>query len=490
MKIPFNNSYAALGDTFFSRQAPAAVKSPELIRVNARLAAFLGLDAEALASADSVEMLAGNSVPEGAEPIATVYAGHQFGSWNPQLGDGRAILLGEVIAEDGERYDIQLKGAGETAYSRMGDGRSPLGPVLREYIVSEAMSALGVPTTRSLAAVTTGERVFRDEILPGAILTRVAKSHIRVGTFQYFAARGEVEAVKTLADYVIHRHYPGAGEAQNPYSELLNLVIRNQASLIAKWQSLGFIHGVMNTDNMLVSGETVDYGPCAFMDTHHPDTVYSSIDVGGRYAYKNQPSIGKWNLMWLAQSLLPLLDTSESRAIEIAQEALNSYDSLFQSAYEGIMAKKLGFANTTDETRALFSDFTELLTEHRLDHTLSFWSLAELATADQPRLPTPHALYPLPPAMEPWISRWQAALRNNGHPEQAQALIHAVNPIYIPRNHLVEEAISNATYKGDFEPFHKLVDVLSAPFSFDPDNIRYALPPRPEEVVAKTFCGT
>lgn len=486
MNIAFDNSYSRLGDAFFSRQLPASVKAPQLIRVNARLAAFLGIDPESL----KPDVLAGNTVPEGADPIATVYAGHQFGNWNPQLGDGRAVLLGEVIAEDGERYDIQLKGSGETPYSRMGDGRSPLGPVLREYILSEAMCALGVPTTRSLAAVTTGERVFREEVLPGAILTRVAKSHIRVGTFQFFAARGDAEAVKTLADHVIARHYPEVSDSANPYMGLLHSVIKKQASLIASWQSLGFIHGVMNTDNMLVSGETVDYGPCAFMDTYHPDTVYSSIDVGGRYAYKNQPTIGKWNLMWLAQSLLPFLHETESKAIEVAQGALGDYDQLFESAYDDVMATKLGFASASAETRQLCQDFTTLLTDLELDHTLSFWSLANLAAKDAPNHANPSVLYPLPKKVEPWIQRWQNALREDERPEQAQARMHAVNPIFIPRNHLVEEAIVSATYKGDFEPFHKLVDLLTTPFNFDPDNTRYAMPPTPEQVVAKTFCGT
>jgi uncharacterized protein YdiU (UPF0061 family) len=323
MSVPFNNSYVQLPERFYCRQSPTKVETPGLIRTNPELAQLLGIDPAWLFSDDGIATMAGNLVPEGADPIATVYAGHQFGSWNPQLGDGRAILLGEVIGKDGERYDLQLKGSGQTPYSRMGDGRAPLGPVMREYIVSEAMAALGIPTSRSLAAVTTGEPVYREETLPGAVLARVAKSHIRIGTFQFFAAKDDKEALGLLVDHVLKRHYPNAVEASASLNtralRLLDEVMQAQAKLVASWQMIGFIHGVMNTDNVLLSGETIDYGPCAFMDTYNPETVFSSIDHGGRYAYRNQPGIAHWNVACLAQALVPVIAEKEENAIEIAK---------------------------------------------------------------------------------------------------------------------------------------------------------------------------
>src|SRR6478735_3364067 len=340
--ISFDNSYARLPERFFARVSPAKVREPRIVKVNHALAERLGLDPAQLDAADGAQVLSGNVVPEGAASIALAYAGHQFGGFSPQLGDGRAILLGEVIGPDGARRDLQLKGSGPTPFSRQGDGRAALGPVLREYIVSEAMAALGIPTTRTLAAVATGETVLRETPLPGAVLTRIASSHIRVGTFQFFAARGDVDGIRDLADYVIARHYPEAAAAPNRYRTLLDSVIARQSELVAKWLLVGFIHGVMNTDNMSVAGETIDYGPCAFMDTYDPGTVYSSIDTAGRYAYGNQPRIAKWNLARLAETLLPLLAEDKDAAVAAAQEAIGAFATLFESAYTAGLRRKIG----------------------------------------------------------------------------------------------------------------------------------------------------
>ena len=364
---------------FFARLAPSPVRAPRLVRVNDALAEQLGLDPERLASPDGVAVLAGNRVPDGAEPLAMAYAGHQFGQWVPQLGDGRAILLGEVIDRDGTRRDIQLKGSGHTPFSRAGDGRAALGPVLREYIVGEAMAALGIPTTRALAAVTTGEQVAREKLLPGAVLVRVAQSHVRVGTFQFFAAREDEEALRLLADYVIERHYPDAARSDNPYRALYDAVIARQADLVARWLLIGFIHGVMNTDNMSIAGETIDYGPCAFMDAYHPDTVYSSIDHAGRYAYANQPYIAQWNLAVLAQSLLPLLAESEDAAVAEAQDAINQYPKLFESAHLAGLRAKLGLTQEQDGDKELAKDLLACMAQNKADFTLTFRRLCDLA---------------------------------------------------------------------------------------------------------------
>ncbi|MFT3930856.1 MAG: YdiU family protein [Spongiibacteraceae bacterium] len=487
----FDNSYARLPAHFFSRQSPTPVASPAMIRTNAALAQQLGIDPTWLASADAVGVFSGNQIAEGSEPIATVYAGHQFGGWNPQLGDGRAILLGEIIGRDGRRYDIQLKGSGQTPYSRMGDGRSPLGPVLREYIVSEAMFALGVPTTRSLAAISSGEKVVRDTLLPGAVLTRVASSHIRVGTFQYFSASGDIDAVRILAEHVIDRHYPEAAHAENPHLALLDAVISCQAKLIALWQQLGFIHGVMNTDNMLVCGETIDYGPCAFMDAFNPNQVYSSIDQRGRYAFRNQPPIAHWNLSWLAQSLLPLLDdTDEKAAVAMAQTALDGFATQFQSVYRDGMLKKIGFSQASDENIALLEDLFQRMTESSADYTLTLRRLAELVDTTANNFESVETIYALPDNLNAWIDRWRDLLNHEAvDTAQTQQAMLAMNPAFIPRNHLVEETIQ-AAMQNNFEPFQQLVDVLTQPYRFDGNYSRYALPPRPEQIVEKTFCGT
>lgn len=487
---PLQASYRQLGEQFSSDQQPTPVTDPSLIRVNPALAELLNLSVAELESAEALQVFAGNGVPHNSQPIATVYAAHQFGGWNPQLGDGRAVLLGEIIGKDGRRYDIQLKGAGQTPYSRRGDGRSALGPVLREYLVSEAMAALGIPTTRALAAVTTGEQVVRDTFLPGAILSRVASSHIRIGTFQFFSAQGDIDSVKTLADYVIDRHYPQAGESSDPYSTLLNCVIEAQARLLAQWMAVGFIHGVMNTDNMLVCGETVDYGPCAFMDKYHPQKVFSSIDTHGRYAYAKQPEIAQWNLTWLAQALLPLMDDVEAEAIKKAQVVLGQFVTVFTESYQLLQAEKLGFPSANAEVSTLFSELLALMAEQGEDFTLTFRALTDhLAIDNQARIPS--EIYTLPQAFQPWLARWQGLLdEQNINASSAQALMVSKNPVFIPRNHQIEAAIEEATTKQDFTRFHRLVEVLAQPFEYRQEDKAFAMAPKPEEEVKATFCGT
>jgi len=491
--LRFDNSYLQLPGRFYTELEPTPVASPGPIRVNRALAQKLGIEAAWLESKEGTEVLAGNRLPDGAEPIAMVYAGHQFGGWVPQLGDGRAILLGEVIGSDSVRYDIQLKGSGPTPYSRGGDGRAPLGPVLREYIVSEAMAALGIPTTRALAAVTTGDQVFRHDAvpgaLPGAVLTRVAQSHIRIGTFQYFLARQDTEALRLLVDYVIKRHYPAAAEAENPARALLDAVVVAQAGLVAQWQLLGFIHGVMNTDNMLLSGETIDYGPCAFMDTYRPDTVFSSIDRQGRYAYCNQPGIAHWNLACLAQTLLPVLDTAKEQASALAQDSIDTFPGLFQEAYTSGMALKLGLAGVEAGDESLAGELLELMAREQADFTLAFRRLSDMAQ------PVSAAgvddLFEFPAVFTPWLERWQQRIESDPQtPGERQAGMYQANPVFIPRNHLIAVAIDRAVNEDDFAAFNRLVDLLETPRDYEPGLASFATPPRPEELVSKTFCGT
>ncbi len=415
MNIAFDNTYVKLPDRFFSRQAPSPASAPALIRVNHALAEQLCIDYRWLESAEGINVLAGNSLPEGADPIATAYAGHQFGGWNPQLGDGRAILLGEVIDRNGQRFDLQLKGAGQTPYSRMGDGRAPLGPVLREYIVSESMSAMGIPTSRSLAAVSTGEPVYREETLPGAVLTRVAKSHIRIGTVQFFAARNDVEALRALVDHVIDRHYPEARDHLNPPVRMLELIMQSQARLIVQWQMVGFIHGVMNTDNMLLSGETIDYGPCAFMDQYDPEAVFSSIDHAGRYAYRNQPGIAHWNLACLAQALAPVLGKDEESAIELAKSTLKLFPDMFLAENSKGLRRKLGLTDVADaaaDDEVLAKDFLDLLESNKSDFTLAFRRLSEIASDSSALVAEASikSLYDFSDAFSPWLDRWRTRL--------------------------------------------------------------------------------
>ncbi|MDA7948362.1 MAG: YdiU family protein [Hyphomicrobiaceae bacterium] len=490
--FPFDNSYARLPDRFFARLDPVPVPEPRLIRLNTDLARLLRLDPAQLTSPSGVEVLAGNRVPEGSDPLAMAYAGHQFGNWVPQLGDGRAILLGEVIGNDGVRRDIQLKGSGRTPFSRMGDGRAVLGPILREYIVAEGMAALGVPTTRALAAVLTGEKVAREEFLPGAVLTRVAQSHVRVGTFQFFAARQDDEALKLLADHVIKRHYPDAAKEKNPYLSLLENVVARQAQLVARWQLVGFIHGVMNTDNMSIAGETIDYGPCAFMDTYHPNTVYSSIDHMGRYAYSNQPGIAHWNLAVLAQSLLPLFDADQDKAVEMAQSVINAFPALYDEAYLSGLLAKLGLTPMNERDKDLADDLLTCMAENEADFTLTFRTLCEAATLEPTDADGPvRDLFKDGGAFDAWAVRWRKRLlQEKTSDKDRKSAMRTVNPAFIPRNHLIAEAIEAAEERDDFAPFEELMTVLSKPYEDQPGRERYTRPPRPDQIVHRTFCGT
>ena len=472
LQIAFDNSYARLPDHFFTRQAPVPVATPSLVAVNRDLAAELGIDPDQLISADGIATLAGNSVPAGAEPLAQVYAAHQFGGWVPQLGDGRAVLLGEVVDLNGQRRDIQLKGAGRTPYSRNGDGRAWLGPVLREYLVSEAMFALGIPTTRALAAVTTGEPVQRETVLPGAVLTRVAASHIRVGTFQYFAARQDLAALQALVEHVIERHYPGV---ETPL-ELLDAVIDRQARLIAKWMAVGFIHGVMNTDNMAISGETIDYGPCAFMDRYHPDTVYSAIDQFGRYAYSRQPDIAVWNLAQFASCLLPLMGEKDA-AIEAATASVHGFPALFGDAWLAEFRRKIALATAVEGDGTLIQRLLDIMAAGSADFTNTFRALADgegVGLIDG----EPY---------QAWFTDWQA--RRALEDSDGAVLMRAANPAYIPRNHRIE-AVIEAAVAGDFSLFEQLHAVLKTPYADQPDKAEYRDLPEPGQEVQQTFCGT
>ena len=487
MSFQFDNSFSRLPDRFYARLAPTPVSDPALVKINHPLARRLGIDPVALATVAGIEILAGNEVPDGADPLAMAYAGHQFGGWVPQLGDGRAILLGEVIDSDGVRRDIQLKGSGQTPFSRMGDGRAWIGPVLREYIVSEAMASLGIPTTRALAAVVTGDTIFREEAQPGAVLTRVASSHIRVGTFQFFASRQDIEGLQLLADHVIERHFPEIQEAENPYVALLDQVVRRQATLIAKWMSVGFIHGVMNTDNMSICGETIDYGPCAFMDTYHPDAVFSSIDHHGRYAYHNQSEIAQWNLSCLASAILPLLAEDEATAIDMATVAVNAFPVHFNAAWTTEFRAKLGLFEEHDDDFDLANDLLSVMAAQSADFTLTFRHLCGLS---QETSTSQNKTFDGAPAFENWVEKWRARLERETQSEpERQSAMRKTNPAYIPRNHRVE-AVIQAACKGDFKPFETLHSILSTPFHDQQENIVYQQPPLPEEVVHETFCGT
>jgi serine/tyrosine/threonine adenylyltransferase len=486
----FDNSYARLPEVFFRTCEPTPVAAPALIRFNHALAAQLGYQGDA----DDAELLAqifsGNQLLAGSRPIATAYAGHQFGGFNPRLGDGRAVLLGEVVTADGQRRDIQLKGAGRTPFSRGGDGRSPLGPVLREYLVSEAMHALGVATTRALAAVTTGERVYRDKPLPGAILTRVAASHIRVGTFQFFASQRDIDSLKALADHVIERHFADISGHAQPYLALLQQVVQKQAELIAHWMSLGFIHGVMNTDNVLVSGETIDYGPCAFMDSFHPETVFSSIDAGGRYAYQMQPAVGQWNMARFAETLLPLIAADQDQAVEQATAVIRDFVGIYDAAWLRCFRAKLGLREVQSDDRQLIEDLLDLMAQHSVDFTLLFRSLQDAVLAPQQAVQT-LALFHGASAWQGWAARWSQRLElEQQTPEQIAAGLRDINPAVIPRNHRIEQAIQAASEGQDFSDFQRLNRILSSPFLVTDEDAQWMGPPQPSEKVCKTFCGT
>jgi uncharacterized protein YdiU (UPF0061 family) len=485
----FSNSYSRLPEHFFARLDPTPVAKPRLIVLNRPLAQDLGLDIDAVDGEALAQIFGGNIIPSGAEPISTAYAGHQFGGFVPQLGDGRAILLGEVVDRSGVRRDIQLKGAGRTPFSRRGDGRAALGPVLREYLVSEAMHALGIPTTRALAAVTTGERVFRETPLPGAILTRVAASHIRVGTFEYFAARGDGEAIRRLADHVLDRHYPGAMDAERPYLALLQAVARRQAALVARWMQVGFVHGVMNTDNMAVSGETIDFGPCAFIEEYDPAAVFSSIDELGRYAFGNQARAAQWNIAQLAQALLPLIDADPERAIELAQAVITAFPTWYESDWIAGMRSKLGFGLAQDGDLELIGALLDAMHANQADFTLTFRRLCDAAVDGDDA--GPRALFDDPGAYDRWAALWRSRLRTEpGSPAQRAQAMRRVNPAVIPRNHRVQQALSAAVEREDFAPFFELLAVLSRPYEEQGAYLAYAAPAQRDERVLQTFCGT
>ncbi len=475
----FDNSYIILPETLFKRQNPVSVRAPRIVIINEQLAGLLGLNVTMLRGEDGAAIFAGNLIPEGAEPIAQAYAGHQFGGFS-MLGDGRAVLLGEHLTPAGSRVDVQLKGSGQTPFSRRGDGRAALGPMLREYIISEAMHGLGIPTTRSLAVVTTGEPVMRETLLPGAILTRVAASYIRVGTFEYVAASGDVTVLKALADYAIARHYPEIAKSEGMYLAFLNAMIERQAALIAKWQFVGFIHGVMNTDNMAISGETIDYGPCAFMDRYDPATVFSSIDRLGRYAYGNQPQMAQWNIARFAESLLPLFHPEQEQAIIIAEEAINRFSDRFKYHWLMGMRAKLGLFNEEADDKALIDALLTWMHAHQADYTNTFRNLSIEAEA-------------LPNDVEftKWYESWRARLKRQEMPKhEAHQLMREHNPAVIPRNHRVEEALEAAVEREDLSVMHRLLDALKKPYEDTSERPYYnALAPN-NMAQYKTYCGT
>ena len=480
----FDNSYARLPQALFSRVAPEQVRRPAIVVLNERLAIDLGLDPEALAETGA-ETFSGNRTPSGSDPIAQAYAGHQFGHFT-NLGDGRAILLGEHITRQGLRCDVQLKGSGRTPYARRGDGRAALGPMLREYIISEAMHALGIPTTRSLAVVSTGEQIVRDELLPGAVLTRVAASHIRVGTFEYAAALGEPSVRSALFQHTVRRHYPELADAANPALALLEGAIERQAKLIAQWMCVGFIHGVMNTDNMAVSGETIDYGPCAFMDTYDPATVFSSIDRNGRYAYGNQATIAQWNLARFAEALLPLIDQSREKSVELAERTLAEFPQRFGCHYQSGLRSKLGLLDQEDHDFDLANELLGWMTRSRADFTNTFGSLIHAAGTQQP----PQGLNGKDPEFLLWFGKWTARLgRQSRTTDEVVAVMRSANPAVIPRNHRVEEALDAAT-RGDLTVMRRLLGALSRPFEETPESETYRTPPPPGSEPYRTFCGT
>lgn len=484
----FDNSYARDLEGYCVAWLPTSVPDPKLAIFNEALARELGLDSAALAASEGVKILGGNCVPPGATPVAQAYAGHQFGQFSPQLGDGRALLLGEIIDIKGQRRDIAFKGSGPTPFSRRGDGKCALGPALREYVIGEAMSALGIATTRALAVVTTGETIRRDRPVPGAVLTRVAASHLRVGTFEFFAAHHGPESVRKLADYAIQRHYPELTGATNPYLELLKSVAARQADLVARWLGVGFIHGVMNTDNMTISGETIDYGPCAFMEAYHPRAVFSSIDASGRYAYGQQPSIARWNLARFAETLLPLIDEDAESAVSLATEALDAFQAQHRACWLGVMRAKLGLTSQTEADgadEALIEDFLTMLHRERLDFTQAFRALYTLASRQIETAP----FFSHVPEFAAWRQRWETS-----KPKCSDALLEAMrlaNPCYIPRNHQVEAALAAAVDSGDLSPLKNLLAVVEQPFDESPAYSAYGNP-APQEFTAgyQTFCGT
>ncbi len=496
MKAPFNfdNTYARELEGFYVPWKGAEVPAPELTKLNIKLAEELGLDVDYLQSAEGVAVLTGTHAPEGSESLAMVYAGHQFGGFSPQLGDGRALLIGEIIDTAGQRRDLQLKGSGRTPFSRGGDGKAVLGPVLREYLIAEAMHALGVPTTRALAAVTTGEKIHRNGLEPGAVLTRVAASHLRIGTFQFFAARGDTQKVKTLADYAIERHYPELKESDNKYLSLLTKVIDVQSRLVAKWVSVGFVHGVMNTDNTTISGETIDYGPCAFIDHYDPNAVFSSIDSQGRYAYMNQAAILQWNLTRFAETLLQLIEPDNSdKAIELATKELEKMPVMYQAYWLGEMRAKLGLATGQDSTlqdgdEELINSLFEILKNDHVDYTQFFRSLSKATQGDVEQV---QSLFTVPENFNTWLRSWQERIESSQVAVDSIAKqMDLVNPIYIPRNHKVEFALKEASEKGNLKPFEELLVLLNQPYSEVGGKEDFASPPPEGTPQCVTYCGT
>ena len=480
--LKLENTYCELPNIFYSKEIPEKILNPKLVEFNKELAEDLGLDLKFLNSDEGIQYLVGNKLLEGSTPIAQAYAGHQFGHFT-MLGDGRAILLGEFISRNGQRFDIQLKGAGKTKYSRGGDGKAALGPMLREYIISEGMYGLKIPTTRSLAVISTGENVIREEILEGALLVRIAKSHIRVGTFQFARNFGDVEDLKKLADYTLNRHFKKDTYEGNPYLYLLKEVINNQAKLISKWQLVGFIHGVMNTDNMTISGETIDYGPCAFMDSYDINTVFSSIDINGRYAYGNQPKIGVWNLTRFAESLLPLLDDDIDNAIKIAEEALSNYGKLYNEYYFNGMRAKLGLFNKEEEDENLILSLLTIMNKFKADYTSTFLNLT-LGNLEEMSIFKSDDF-------KKWYESWQARLaKQNKSRDEIKKLMQSNNPTVIPRNYIVENAIKAAVNNNDYSVINKFLEALKNPYDYSNISEEYSKIPEVPSCPYKTYCGT
>ena len=486
----FDNSYARLPERFFQRILPEPVGMPNLICLNYDLLGELGLSPKFFNGETGSAIFSGNVIPSGADPIALAYGGHQFGHFVDQLGDGRAVLLGEVLDLNGKRYDVQLKGSGKTSFSRSGDGRAALGPVIREYILSEAMHALGIPTNRSLALVATGEDVFRGNVVPGAILTRLASSHVRVGTFEFFAARGDIKAIKLLADYVINRLFPSIKGEANPYLVLLECVLNAQVSLIAKWMHVGFIHGVMNTDNMAISGETIDYGPCAFMDVYDPMTVYSSIDHSGRYAYSNQGKAGQWNLARLAECLVPLLGEDKKKTLALVKEIIEKFSSKYSTSWREGMLRKLGIISARPGDPDIVQQLLDLMQKHEADYTLVFRQLCD-AVDPKSNVDGLTKTFFGDSLWVDWLGRWRKRLEQETRAlEEVKQSMRRINPVFIPRNHLVEQAINYAVEKNDFSMMDTLQLVLATPYSDKSSYREYSDPPKPEERISQTFCGT
>ena len=484
----FDNSYQNLPQDFFERINPVPVKDPQLIIFNNDLGRFLGID-QKINKKELANIFSGNEILKGSSPIALAYAGHQFGNFVNQLGDGRAVLLGEVSTPNQERFDMQLKGSGQTRFSRQGDGRSPLGPVIREYVVSEAMNALGIPSTRSLAAVTTGEKVFREVILPGGILTRIAKSHIRVGTFEYFATQKNTENLKTLADYTIKRHFLSLKDVANPYLSLLEIVSERQIELISKWMGVGFIHGVMNTDNTSIVGETIDYGPCAFMDEYNPSTVFSSIDAQGRYAFGNQPLIAQWNMACFANSLLGLIDKDTEKATSKAQKVINNFPNKMSEAVMSVMCKKIGLDSTKTNSQEASTKLLRIMLDNKSDYTLTFRYLSEIIKGKRDSSFKQQFLEHN--QISNWLKEWKELIKDQDLAKKEIVLsMESSNPVFIPRNHLVERAIEAAVENNDFSEMKTLLTILSKPYEEQSKYGEYMKPPKPLEVVHQTFCGT